>query len=62
MVYTVEPRNSAGGLEEYEAVRALAAGVEPEEWTTTDQRLLNRSRSPILMLFLRRPSKGQGQH
>lgn len=43
-------------------MRALAAGVEPEEWTTTEQRLLNRSRSPILMLFLRRPSKGQGQN
>lgn len=46
-----------GGLPEYEAVREVAAALAPEEWTTTEQRLLNRALSPILVLFLRRPAK-----
>ena len=44
-------------MPEYEAVREVAAALAPEEWTTTEQRLLNRALSPILVLFLRRPAK-----
>ncbi|KAK9846427.1 hypothetical protein WJX81_003603 [Elliptochloris bilobata] len=46
-----------GGPEEYEAVRQVAEELEPEQWTITEQRLLNRTKSPILIIFMRRLAK-----
>lgn len=41
-------------------MRGVAAQLEPEAWTTTEQRLLNRALAPILIIFLRRPGKASG--
>lgn len=44
-----------GGLEEYEAVRDLLAGLSPSYWTSSELRLLNRPSAPVLLLLWRRP-------
>jgi hypothetical protein len=44
-----------GGLEEYEAVKDLLAGLSPSYWTSSELRLLNRPSAPVLLLLWRRP-------
>lgn len=44
-----------GGLEEYEAVRDMLAGLSPSYWTSSELRLLNRPSAPVLLLLWRRP-------
>lgn len=43
-----------GGLEEYEQVTALLAGLTPTYWTSSELRLLNRPSAPVLLLLWRR--------
>ncbi|PNW75213.1 hypothetical protein CHLRE_12g517550v5 [Chlamydomonas reinhardtii] len=44
----------SGGLEEYEAVKALTSELSPSYWTASETRLLNRPTAPILLLLWRR--------
>jgi hypothetical protein len=47
-----------GGLEEYEAVRDMLAGLSVSYWTSSELRLLNRPSAPVLVLLWRRPDAG----
>lgn len=50
LAYTGHP----GGLEEYDAVRALICDLPPAYWVVMEHRLLNRPKAPILLLAWRR--------
>jgi hypothetical protein len=48
-----------GGLEEYEQVRALLAGLSPSYWTSSELKLVNRPTAPVMLLLWRRPDNVQ---
>ncbi|WIA30339.1 hypothetical protein OEZ86_000426 [Tetradesmus obliquus] len=50
-----------GGLEEYERVRALAAGLSPSYWTSSELKLVNRPTAPVMLLLWRRPDVQEQQ-
>ncbi|KAG2445584.1 hypothetical protein HXX76_000196 [Chlamydomonas incerta] len=50
LCYTGHP----GGLEEYQAVRALTSDLSPCYWVCSETRLLNRPTAPILLMLWRR--------
>ncbi|KAL4443457.1 hypothetical protein ABPG75_011194 [Micractinium tetrahymenae] len=50
LCYTGHP----GGVEEYEAVRALLGQLPPSGWVSSETRLLNRPAAPILLLAWKR--------
>ncbi|KAF6258318.1 putative rRNA methylase-domain-containing protein [Scenedesmus sp. NREL 46B-D3] len=43
-----------GGLEEYEQVRSLLAGLSPSHWTSSELKLVNRPTAPVMLLLWRR--------
>ena len=45
---------SAGGREEYEAVRDLGSRQQPDEFTVFEHRILSRPNAPVLLLFWKR--------
>ena len=45
---------SAGGREEYEAVRDLGSRQHPDEFTVFEHRILSRPNAPVLLLFWKR--------
>ncbi|MEW5312808.1 MAG: hypothetical protein WDW38_004415 [Sanguina aurantia] len=49
MAYVGHP----GGVEEYEGVRDLIAGLSPSYWVSTEVRMLNRPTAPVLMMVWR---------
>eukprot|EP00878_Enallax_costatus_P043655 GHUV01051697.1.p1 GENE.GHUV01051697.1~~GHUV01051697.1.p1 ORF type:complete len:137 (+),score=48.76 GHUV01051697.1:34-411(+) len=51
-----------GGLEEYEQVRDLLAGLSPNYWTSSELRLVNRPTAPIMLLLWRRQNAQSLQH
>jgi hypothetical protein len=50
-----------GGLEEYEQVRALLAGLSPSYWTSSELKLVNRPTAPVMLLLWRRPEVHEQQ-
>ena len=45
---------TAGGREEYEAVRDLGSRQHPDEFTVFEHRILSRPNAPVLLLFWKR--------
>lgn len=45
----------AGGMEEYEAVKAAVGALPPSSWVSSETRLLNRPSAPVLLLVWKRP-------
>lgn len=45
---------AAGGMEEYQAVKALVAALPPSRWNSSEVRLLNRPDAPALLLLWKR--------
>ncbi|EFN57927.1 hypothetical protein CHLNCDRAFT_20577, partial [Chlorella variabilis] len=50
LCYTGHP----GGMEEYQAVKALVAALPPSRWNSSEVRLLNRPDAPALLLLWKR--------
>eukprot|EP00882_Tetradesmus_deserticola_P030757 GHRQ01034690.1.p3 GENE.GHRQ01034690.1~~GHRQ01034690.1.p3 ORF type:complete len:100 (-),score=34.94 GHRQ01034690.1:256-555(-) len=48
-----------GGVEEYEQVRALLAGLSPSYWTSSELKLVNRPTAPVMLLLWRRTEMQQ---
>jgi Putative rRNA methylase len=48
-------RGHPGGVEEYEAARALVAELSPAHWLVTEHHILNKNGAPVLILVWRRP-------
>ena len=49
------PPAPAGGMEEYEAVKAAVGALPPSAWVSSEVRLLNRPTAPVLLLVWKRP-------
>lgn len=45
----------SGGMEEYEAVRQFALQTHPGKVSVVEHRILNRTLSPVLILFWKKP-------